>query len=296
MIVNRETIDAVAVQFETRLTAALAAAPPVPFEPIMDAGPANGPKLEMPIGALLTHFREFFGEYEYSDLGAWLESITPRIFFNAVRVKETDLQDDRVGLYMPIIDGMPGEANEQWSDLVIEAIYSRGWDTDYPIFDGLPLFSDSHVWPGSRQAAQANAGTGAFDEAEFYTAEAAMLRYVRPNGKLFKSRPTHILFSPELQDDIDATFNTPGGATPSKLYGRIPRANQICVPDFSALYWELCDAGHTDKPVLRRTWRDTRFRSHQDVANDDFCFRADFRGAIACPAWWRWYGSTGAGG
>lgn len=304
MVINKEVIEAVMINLETSFVRALDAAPPTNLSPIsMEVG-ATGKTKRIPMGALLATIKEFVGERVHEHIGAYLESVAVRKFEGTVDVDEDDIEDDELGMYQPTVQSLAEEANLQWEDLVVEAVDTRGWDTDYPLFDGYPLFSASHTWKGGKYTtAQANCGILDLDEDAFYAAEAAMLAYRRPNGGLFKSRPSHILYAPGLQSTVDGLFNAPTGASgaSNKLYNRIPKANQILVPGFTAGHWMLCDASRAVKPVLRIVRRAPRFTAVTDPKSGGavfekmvYSFGIDMRRSVAAPAWWLWWGSDGS--
>jgi phage major head subunit gpT-like protein len=70
----------------------------------------------------IPQMREWLGERVVNNLAVRLQSIENRLYENSVAVKRTDIEDDLIGVYRPVIEELAMQA-KLWPDkIVVDAL------------------------------------------------------------------------------------------------------------------------------------------------------------------------------
>jgi phage major head subunit gpT-like protein len=89
----------------------------------------------------IPQMREWLGERVVNNLAVRLQSIENRTYEDTIGVKRTDLEDDLVGVYRPVIEELAMQA-KQWPDkIVVDALQAGTKTLGY---DGQPFFDQNH--------------------------------------------------------------------------------------------------------------------------------------------------------
>jgi phage major head subunit gpT-like protein len=89
----------------------------------------------------IPQMREWLGERIVNNLAVRLQSIENRLFEDTVGVKRTDLEDDLIGVYRPVIEELAMQA-KQWPDkIVVDALQAGTRTLGY---DGQNFFDQNH--------------------------------------------------------------------------------------------------------------------------------------------------------
>lgn len=103
---------------------------------------------------MTTKFREWLGERQYQALKSHGYSIKNKTFENTVEVDREAIEDDRYGVYTPLMQQMGQDAKLHPDELVF-ALFAAGFTT--PCYDGQYFFDTDHpVGQGSSVASVSN--------------------------------------------------------------------------------------------------------------------------------------------
>ena len=146
-----------------------------------------------PLGAM-PGVREWLGDREFNTIRAGTFTISNREWENSLEILKNDIDDDRLGVYGPLLENMGMEAAHHPDELVIETLVA-GEST--ACFDGQYFYDTDHSWGDSGtqsndltyNASDHTAVTETEFRAAYHQARAAMLNFKRDNGKAF-IRPT----------------------------------------------------------------------------------------------------------
>ena len=144
--------------------------------------------------------REWLGDRQFHELRAANFTIENKHWENSLLIKKTDIADDRMGMYGPIMEQMAVEAATHPDELLFETLIADGDTT--ACFDGQFFYDTDHVWgdSGSQSndltynASDHTAVTAAEFKAAFHAALTTMLDYKNDYGKLL-NRPVHTSFN-----------------------------------------------------------------------------------------------------
>ena len=137
--------------------------------------------------------REWLGDRQFKELRAGTFTITNKHWENSLLIKKTDLADDRMGLYGPLMEDLAIEAAYHPDELFFTALVN-GETT--ACFDSQYFFDTDHSWGDSGTqdndltyaAATSTVPTAAEFRGAFHAARAAMLKFKNDQGKLL-NRP-----------------------------------------------------------------------------------------------------------
>jgi phage major head subunit gpT-like protein len=139
--------------------------------------------------------REWIGDRKFKELRAAKFAIENRHWESSLAVKKTDIEDDNMGMYPPLMEELADEATYHPDELVFETLLAGESE---PCFDGQSYFDVDHQWGDSgsqsndltyEAAADPALPTVAEFAAAYEQARQAMIGFKRDNGKTF-IRPT----------------------------------------------------------------------------------------------------------
>lgn len=176
-----------------KFDAAMASA--TPFYPqVCTTMPSNGRDENYGWLGSMPGMREWLGDRQFSRLRAASYAITNKLWESSIEIERHDIEDDRLGMYGPVLEQLAIEAAYHPDELFFETLVA-GAST--ACFDGQYFFDTDHSWGSS--GTQSNdltpsaSNTAAVTEAEFRTAyhasRAALLGFKNDQGK-FLTRPT----------------------------------------------------------------------------------------------------------
>ena len=148
--------------------------------------PSNSASERYAMLGAMPQVREWLGERYEESLRAFDQTVTNQLWESTVNIEETDLEDDTIGLYGPVIDELAMRAAYHPDELLITSAVANTWTC----MDGVALFSNSHSWGGNPidnnlgyTVVSTTAVTTAEMKAAILAARSAMLGYVDDNGK-----------------------------------------------------------------------------------------------------------------
>lgn len=137
--------------------------------------------------------REWLGDRQFKELRAGTFTIANKHWESSLLIKKTDLADDRMGMYGPLMDQLAIEAAYHPDELFFTALVN-GEST--ACFDGQYFFDTDHSWGDSGTqdndltyaAATGTTPTAAEFRAAFHQARTALVKFKNDQGK-FLNRP-----------------------------------------------------------------------------------------------------------
>jgi len=156
MIINQANLAGIYKTFSTIFNQAFDSAPSQWPLVAMEA-PSVGRSVDYKWLGDFPMMQEWVGDRVIKDLSAFKYEITNKDYEATVEVDRNDIQDDQIGVYTPMIQGL-GAAARQHPDLLVFALLKAGFTTE--CFDGQYFFDDDHEVAG---ASVSNDGGGAGD-------------------------------------------------------------------------------------------------------------------------------------
>lgn len=145
MIINQANLAGIYKTFSTIFNQAFDSAPSQWPIVAMEA-PSAGRSVDYKWLGDFPMMREWVGDRVIKDLSAFKYEITNKDYEATVEVDRNDIQDDQIGVYTPMIQGL-GAAARQHPDLLVFALLKAGFDT--LCFDGQYFFDDDHQVAGA---------------------------------------------------------------------------------------------------------------------------------------------------
>lgn len=183
------TLRSLTKKFDNKIRAA------TPFYPtVCTVVPSDGADEQYGMLGNMPGIREWLGDRKFKELRAANFSIANKHWESSLRIKKTDIADDRMGLYGPLMEQLAVEAAYHPDELVFENLLPNG-ETE-ACFDGQFFFDTDHAWgdSGSQSndltydATSHTAVTATEFKNAFHQARAAMLGFKNDQGKLL-NRP-----------------------------------------------------------------------------------------------------------
>ena len=173
-----------------------------------------------------------------------------------------DMLSDTIGAALVKADKLGTIMRRHPDWLLAYMLVDKGTSTDaeWLSWDGLPLFSDSHVTGDNLFASTA------FTEANLASTWAAMASYTDGRGNNLGVRPTHIISSPYLEPTISkvldtATVNVAAGGQIDNIWSKNKyRLEHIVLPELADrcdtnTTWYLVDASKGVMPAMHYEFR-----------------------------------------
>jgi len=137
--------------------------------------------------------REWLGDRQFKELRAANFSIVNKHWESSLLIKKTDIADDRMGMYGPLMEQLGVEAAYHPDELFFTTLVNGASEA---CFDGQNFFDTDHAWGDSGTqdndltgaAATGTAPTAAEFRSAFHTCRTAMLKFKNDQGK-FLNRP-----------------------------------------------------------------------------------------------------------
>ena len=145
MIINQSNLAGIYKTFSTIFNQAFDSAPSQWPVVAMEA-PSVGRSVDYKWLGDFPMMREWVGDRVIKDLSAFKYEITNKDYEATVEVDRNDIQDDQIGVYTPMIQGL-GAAARQHPDLLVFALLKAGFATE--CFDGQYFFDDDHQVAGA---------------------------------------------------------------------------------------------------------------------------------------------------
>lgn len=243
--------------------------------------------------------REWVDDRIFQGLRAADYTLANKEWESSVRIEKNDIDDDRLGMYGPVLEQLGAEAAQHPDELLITAI-EAGEST--ACFDGQYFFDTDHAWgeSGSQSNdltyAAATGTTPTTDEmkAAFRASVTAALGFKNDKGKLL-NRPTirrlsdiTLVVPLALRDVAYDAFNSQllGGGNTNVV---IDAPSIVCLPGLaSAAKFFTFLTGGVLKPFVFQARRPLarQMKGMDDREFKDVKFMTDARYNLGYLAWW----------
>lgn len=154
MIVNQANLQGIYKTFSTIFNQAFQAAPSQADLVAMRV-PSAGRSVDYKWLGDFPQMREWLGDRVIKDLSAFHYELVNKPYESTIEVDRDDIEDDQIGVYTPMIQGL-AQAARVHPDILVFALLKAGFDT--ACFDGQYFFDTDHTVNG---ASVSNYGGGA---------------------------------------------------------------------------------------------------------------------------------------
>lgn len=242
--------------------------------------------------------REWIGDRQFHELRGGRFVIENRKWESSLAIKKDDIDDDRLGIYGPLLEQLAVEAAYHPDELAFDALVNGESEA---CFDGQNFFDTDHSWGDSGtqdndltyNANDHTAVTATEFRAAFHRARAAMLSYKNDQGK-FLNRPTIrkmsdllCLVPPELELAAHEGLTAEILSNNSNVV--LDRPMIQTVPQFSSgTKWYLINRGGVFRPLVfqARQPLKRKMKGDDDLEFKDVKFMTEARYNVGYFAWW----------
>jgi len=140
MIINQATLQGIYKSFSTIFKQAFEGAPSM-WEQVAMRAPSAGRSVDYKWLGDFPMMREWLGERVIKDLSGFSYEIVNKDFESTVEVDRNDIEDDQIGVYTPMIQGL-GAAAKQHRDILVFGLLKDGFSTT--CYDGQYFFDTDH--------------------------------------------------------------------------------------------------------------------------------------------------------
>lgn len=294
MIINREALQSIYKGFKTLFNEAFQAVEPKWPTVAMEVPSEDSSEDYSWLGDL-PQLREWVGDRVVRNLAASGYTIRNKDFEGTIALKRNDVEDDKVGLYRPRIQGLGGQAARHPDALVFD-LFGNGFTTGL-CYDGQPFFAPQHQ---AGDTLQSNRSNRILSGAAYAEARAQMMSLTSDTGEPLEIVPGLLAVPPQLEEAgleiLTAERLSNGQTNPWKGTAKL-----LVVPRLSKwpTYWFLMDVSREIKPFIfqRRTQANFVALTADDDQNvfmrKEYLYGVDYRGNVGYGLWQLAYGSTG---
>lgn len=293
MIVNQANLTAIYQGFQTIFAEAFQGATPL-YEKVATVVPSSTKQEVYKWLGKLPRMREWIGPRVIQNISAYSWTITNKPWEATVGVDREDVEDDTIGVYRPIIQGLAQSAATHPDEYIFPLLLGGFAALCY---DGQYFFDTDHLEGAS--GTQSNKGTPALAAASYATARAAMMALKDDQGNLLNIMPNLLVVPPQLEAKAREILKADLISTTTNVWK--DSAELLVAPLLAtqAAYWFLLDTSKPVKPLIFQQRKDAEFVS-KDNPNDDnvffnkeFVYGVDCRDNVGYGLWQLAYGSNG---
>lgn len=155
MIINQANLTGIYKSFSTIFNQAFAAAPSH-MDLVAMTVPSTGKSVDYKWLGDFPMMREWLGDRVIKDLSAFHYEVTNKSYESTIEVDRDDIEDDQIGVYTPMIQGL-GSGAKVHPDILVFALLAAGFST--LCFDGQYFFDTDHP-VGTGSASNDGGGSG----------------------------------------------------------------------------------------------------------------------------------------
>lgn len=249
--------------------------------------------------------REWTGDRIFKQLAAMDFSIENKLWESSLAIPKTNVDDDHMGLYGPVIENLAIEAANHPDELLFQTAIANG--TSVTCWDGQYFFDTDHSWNQSGtqsnlltyNASDHTAVTALEFRAAFDAARVKMLQYKNDQGKFFnrtviqKLNSLICIVAPELETAAKTAFQANVLSNNSVVLLDMPRI--VSSPLITTgTEWFLVNTASPMKPFVfqAREPLHTMTSGANDLETKDLKFMTQARYNIGYFAWWNMIKTT----
>ncbi len=292
MIVNQQALQGITTGFKTIFNKVFGETKTL-WEKIATKVPSETGEESYKWLGKIPRMREWIGDRQIQNLTGSDYTIKNKDFELTIGVDRNDIEDDKIGVYTPVIQDM-AQSTATFPDDLVFGLLKEGFANK--CYDGQPFFSDSHK-VGKKTVS--NKGTLKLSAASYGAARSAMMSLTDENGKPLKLIPDVLVVAPAeeenarkilLADQIDGTTNIYKGT-----------AELLVAPDLagSDTAWYLLCTNKPLKPLIYQERKAPKFNALIKDTDENVFMRkqhlygVDGRANAGYGFWQMAFGSTG---
>lgn len=292
MLVNQNALNGINVGFKTIFNKVFSEVIPL-WQNIATHVPSSTGEEDYKWLNKIPTMREWVGSRVVQNLSASNYTIKNKSFETTVGVDRDDIEDDKIGVYNPVISDLAQNAATQ-PDTLVFGLLKTGFDDK--CFDGLSFFNTKHK-VGKIEVS--NMGTKALSVTAYSEARTSMMSLKGEDGKSLNIVPNLLVVPPALEsvareilkaDQINGTTN---------VYK--DTAEILVVPELAGAdtQWYLLCTKKSIKPFIYQERRKPEFVSLTNTTdenvftNKQFLYGVDMRCNVGFSFWQLAYGSKG---
>ena len=300
LVVNQSTISAITKNLLATFNKALETAPSQWDQIAMRVG-STGAQNDYSWLDRFPKMREWIGERTIKNLKAYTYVIVNKLFEVTIGVKRTDIEDDNLGIYAPIVSEAGYSAAQLPDELIFDLVNSSFDATKGLAYDGQYFFDTDHpVGAGvvsNKGSTALSAATQAAAIASLGAARTAMMAFKDEEGRPLNIVPNILLVPPALEAVALVLANNEKledqKPNPYKGMFRVIVSTRLT----SATAWILLDTTKAIKPFVWQERRAPEFVSQTEPTSDtvflreEYLYGASARGNAGFGLWQLAYGT-----
>lgn len=293
MVVNQQAVQGISTGFKTLFNKVFDETPTL-WEKVATRVPSETGEENYKWLGKLPRMREWIGEREIQNLSASDYTIKNKDFELTIAVDKNDIEDDKIGIYNPIVKDM-AQSTKSFPDSQVFKLLKGGFKLK--CYDGKPFFSDSHKV--GKDKVLSNKGTKKLTHESYGAARSFMMSLTDEHGNSLNLIPNLLVVPPSLEakareiliaDQRDGSTNIYKGT-----------AEPLVVPELAGEdeAWYLLCTVKALKPLIfqdRKKAKFTALINEHDTnvfMKKKFLYGVDARGNAGFGFWHMAYGSTG---
>ena len=256
--------------------------------------PSMGPSEEHNFGEAAPKMTEWVGDREIGRLGLDGFTLKNKNYANGVEIDRNDLEDDRLGLYVPQIRAMAEEGTLSKVDLLRDLLNGAFADLCY---DGQAFFANAHPLSDS-SSTNDNLITGVLSNDNYRSACTQLRELKDSRGRYLRMAATHLIVGNDNEWTAKEILNQERLATGETNIAR-GTAQLLVLPGLTSTNWIVADLGKVLKPIIFQNRRGIQFTEVEDASSPEVFMRrfyqygADWRGALGYALYQCMVGSEG---
>lgn len=295
MIVNQAALHGITIGFKTIFNKVFDTEKPT-YEKIATVVPSETGEENYKWLGKIPRMREWIGDRQIQNLAGYDYAIKNKDFELTVGVDRNDIEDDKLGIYNPIIQDI-AISTVTFPDEMIFDLLKNGFINK--CYDGKPFFAEDHQI--NDNIVISNKGKAKLSVESYAAARAKMMSLKDEHGRSLKINPNILIVPPALEgearkilisDEIDGSTN---------IYKNT--AEPMVVPELAGNdeAWFLVCTTKPLKPLIYQKRKEFKFDSLTDDRDLNVFMRKEFlygvtgRSNAGYGFWQMAYGSTGEG-
>ena len=293
MIVNQSSLAGISTGFKTIFNKQFTEVKPL-WQKVATLVPSETGEENYKWLGKLPRMREWIGERQIQNLVASDYTIKNKDYELTIGVDRNDIEDDKIGVYNPVISEIGQSAAEHPDGLVFGLIKS-GFTNK--CFDGKAFFATDH--PVGKKGEASNKGTAKLSTESYGAARAAMMSLKDEHGNTLKIIPNLLVVPPALEAEAKRILLAEqiGGST--NIYR--DTAELLVVPELAGkdTAWYLLCTIKALKPLIYQERKKPKFvaffneTDEHVFKNKQFLYGVDGRSNAGYGFWQMAYGSVG---
>jgi len=303
MLINYENLKTSFEGFQALYKGALITTVPPKWPQIAMRAPSTGPQETYEWLSRIPAVREWLGDRHIKELAGFKYTIVNKDWESTIEVDRNQFEDDKLGLFNPAIQSMPGAYYAHQDKLIFELL-KNGFTTLGP--DGSFFFVATHSESGTNQS---NLDTAAYSLAAIEAGLAKMMAFTFSDGEACEIMPDVLVVHPTnylqaLKDvsspqliaiGMGASAVVQGGLNVLATFGvKVIPSARVGSND-----WFWLATQYPIKPLIMQIRREAEFNQLTDQSSlnvfmqKKFLYGIDARYNVGYGPWQLAYGSTG---